>query len=322
MAIIVLLISYSILNKKGDIVTNVYFSLLVFVLSIQSVKYFMHVFTQSKHDFTFNLWLFGVICTGPLFYIIADRYVNTVKGFVRKDLLHIIPVAVFVILWLSVNVIRLDYRAWNLFHRSVMLMYILYLSMALFNINRSDSDNTKLKRQLEVIGMILCFLWFSQLLNEVSGLRYLSGTVLFGFMMYMTIRIWYNKGFIIDTTTSKYLKTGLKDNEKERIINELERLIYEDKVFMNNTLSIAKVAKEINTSTHALSQVINENYHHSFFDLISKNRIAEAGKLLKENRESKISDIAYEVGYNSLSAFNTAFKKQTGSTPTQFRNGK
>ena len=54
--------------------------------------------------------------------------------------------------------------------------------------------------------------------------------------------------------------------------------------------------------------------------LIGKYRVDEAKILLANDKTVKISDVAYEVGYNSLSAFNTAFKKATGLTPSKFRN--
>ena len=86
-------------------------------------------------------------------------------------------------------------------------------------------------------------------------------------------------------------------------------------------MSLSKLAKMLKTNTHALSQVINEHKKMTFFELIGYHRVEEAKILLKQSPQVKVSDIAFDVGYNSLSAFNTAFKKSTGKTPTQFRNG-
>ncbi|MDL5049165.1 helix-turn-helix domain-containing protein [Oscillatoria amoena NRMC-F 0135] len=48
-------------------------------------------------------------------------------------------------------------------------------------------------------------------------------------------------------------------------------------------------------------------------------RVEEAKRLLKEQMNIKVEEIAGQVGYNSKSSFNTAFKKITGITPSEFR---
>nr|WP_319270905.1 helix-turn-helix domain-containing protein [uncultured Draconibacterium sp.] len=112
----------------------------------------------------------------------------------------------------------------------------------------------------------------------------------------------------------------MKSDENKRIFSELKLLLNQNSVYRDNTVSLSKLAKQINTSTHALSQVINENFQLTFFELIGQYRIEEAKSKLKTEPETKISDIAFEVGYNSLSAFNSAFKKMTGLTPSKYRD--
>jgi YesN/AraC family two-component response regulator len=163
-------------------------------------------------------------------------------------------------------------------------------------------------------------IWFAYLLNEVSGFPYISGAILYSVLIYFSLIIIINKGYIINLSNPKYQKTGLKTDEGQRILEELKQLLSDQAVYKDNTISLAKLAKQINTTTHALSQVINENFKKTFFELIGHFRIEEAKKLLLLEKEAKVSEIAFEVGYNSLSAFNTAFKKSTGLTPTNFRN--
>jgi AraC-like DNA-binding protein len=70
-----------------------------------------------------------------------------------------------------------------------------------------------------------------------------------------------------------------------------------------------------------LSQVINEQYELNFNDFINRYRVDEAkGKLLDPAaKEFKLLRIAFEVGFNSKSVFNRAFKKNTGLSPSEFR---
>jgi AraC-like DNA-binding protein len=70
-----------------------------------------------------------------------------------------------------------------------------------------------------------------------------------------------------------------------------------------------------------LSQILNEELKQSFFDFLGGYRIREAQRLLADEGKAyiKIEEIGQMVGYNSKSAFNTAFRKITGSTPSEYR---
>lgn len=123
---------------------------------------------------------------------------------------------------------------------------------------------------------------------------------------------------------NKYQKSTLTPAQKAAILSKLDLMISKDKFYLNDNISLQKLATELHTTTHHLSQVINETKGNSFQDLISKLRIREAKLLLKDPKEkhTKIENIAAIVGYNSKSAFNTAFKKHTGSTPSEFKSNK
>ena len=58
----------------------------------------------------------------------------------------------------------------------------------------------------------------------------------------------------------------------------------------------------------------------NYWTLINKYRIEEAKELLINSPEDSILKIAYTVGYNSKTTFNTTFKKIVGITPSEFRN--
>jgi len=74
-------------------------------------------------------------------------------------------------------------------------------------------------------------------------------------------------------------------------------------------------------SPHHVSQVINEKLGKSFFELLASYRVEEAKKILSDEKRSNITveEISELVGYNSKTAFNNAFRKITGKTPSEFR---
>ena len=123
---------------------------------------------------------------------------------------------------------------------------------------------------------------------------------------------------------TKYQKSTLTANQKAHILSKLDQLIHEEQFYLNSEVSLSSLADSLQTTTHHLSQVLNESRKQSFQDLITQYRIREAKKLLKskEHENTKIESIATMVGYNSKSAFNTAFKKQTELTPSEFRASK
>ena len=70
-----------------------------------------------------------------------------------------------------------------------------------------------------------------------------------------------------------------------------------------------------------LTQALNEVLQTKFNDYVNAFRITEVQALLLRPEKSKhnLLTLAFEAGFNSKSSFNTAFKKHTGLTPTQFR---
>lgn len=122
-------------------------------------------------------------------------------------------------------------------------------------------------------------------------------------------------------TIKKYEKSSLTPELQNNTLKKLEEVMTAEKPFLDPGFSLPVMAKRLGISTHHLSQILNEELGQSFFDFLAAYRIAEAQKLLtsEENNYIKIEEIAQMVGYNSKSAFNTAFRKITGSTPSEFK---
>jgi AraC-like DNA-binding protein len=102
---------------------------------------------------------------------------------------------------------------------------------------------------------------------------------------------------------------------------KLKTYMVEEKPFLNPSLSIQDISDAIDIPVRNLSLLINHNLKQHFYDFINSYRIEYAMVVLKDSSKSRltISEILYEAGYNSKSSFNSAFKKHTGKTPTQYR---
>ena len=123
---------------------------------------------------------------------------------------------------------------------------------------------------------------------------------------------------------NKYKKSSLTPEIKAAVIDKLEEVMVANHFYRQDDASLGKLADLLGVTNHHLSQVLNESMKISFQDLLARFRIREACKLLREesNEQVKIESVANMVGYNSKSSFNTAFKKRTGLTPSEYRNAK
>jgi AraC-like DNA-binding protein/exonuclease VII small subunit len=118
----------------------------------------------------------------------------------------------------------------------------------------------------------------------------------------------------------KYATSLLSDEANTILYNSLLKLVEEEKIYMNNKLTIEDVAKKLNTNRTYLSQIINEKTSTNFNNFINKYRVLEAQICLlnDEIKAYNIEGIAQTVGFSSKSTFNGAFKKFTGLTPSEF----
>ena len=94
----------------------------------------------------------------------------------------------------------------------------------------------------------------------------------------------------------------------------------QDRLFLDNNLSLPTLAYKLGISIHDTSYLINRLTNGNFYIFINQYRIEEAKKLLTSDqiKELNMLGIAFAAGFNSKTAFNTAFKKQTGISPTAY----
>ena len=129
------------------------------------------------------------------------------------------------------------------------------------------------------------------------------------------------KALTTSKVDSKSIETDL-DTKNVAIIDQLRKHMIEKEPFLEPTLTLQDLALQMNIHTRELSILINRHIGQHFFDFINKYRIEKAIEIIEKSsiKEFTIQQILFDVGFNSKSSFNTAFKKHTGLTPTQYRN--
>jgi len=83
-------------------------------------------------------------------------------------------------------------------------------------------------------------------------------------------------------------------------------------------LSLGAVARVVNMSATYFSEKFKEATGINFVECVARARVEKARNLL-QNPKLRISEIAFEVGFQSLSQFNRAFKRVTGEAPGEHR---
>jgi AraC-like DNA-binding protein/ligand-binding sensor protein len=105
------------------------------------------------------------------------------------------------------------------------------------------------------------------------------------------------------------------ENAELPAISRAKQFIHDNQA---ENLSLGQVAKAVNMSTFYFCKMFKRAAGLNFTEYVSRVRVEKAKNLLL-NRNLRVSEIAYEVGFQSLTHFNRVFKKITGQSPTEYR---
>lgn len=105
------------------------------------------------------------------------------------------------------------------------------------------------------------------------------------------------------------------ENSEPPVITRAKEYIHEHQT---EELSLGQVAKAVNTSSFYFCKMFKKVTGINFTDYLSRVRIEKSKNLLL-NPNLRVSEIAFEVGFQSLTHFNRVFKKILGQSPTEYR---
>jgi AraC-like DNA-binding protein len=123
------------------------------------------------------------------------------------------------------------------------------------------------------------------------------------------------------TGSLRYAKSALDKHAAARLLALLEERMGAEHWYRDRSLSLAELARRLETRPHVVSQAVNQVRGVSLNDYLTAWRLADAKRLLADPGSDRftVDGLAESAGFASRSAFYRAFKASEGVTPTEFR---
>lgn len=108
--------------------------------------------------------------------------------------------------------------------------------------------------------------------------------------------------------------------QADELTAKLERVMQEQRPFLDPKLTLPDLAGITGIPTHSLSRIINERFGRNFFEFVNSYRVEEFKRIATPERLRTMTlfALSLEAGFNSKSTFNAAFKKLTNRTPREY----
>ena len=291
----------------------------------------------------------------PLLFLYIRVLISRKSVLEKKDLLHFIPFSLCVLYMMpyflqssdaKLNLIStFNGRPWYIVKSAVLLFqFLVYLMLMASTIvaysrrvkNQTSQADKAILYQVRFLVMTFLALWVFGFLHYILTIRYpFYDTAVTALIVPVGLSaIVYALGYIglrkpevvtgmddLPPPSKKYEKSTLTLERGDAYLKRLLDLMEKERPYTDGNLTLQKLAKALAISPHHLSQIINDQLNQNFFDFINLHRIEEAKRLLVDptRKHYSILAISEEVGFNSKSAFNAAFRRHIHMTPSEFR---
>ena len=335
-------------NKKGNSLSNKIFGALLFNFAVIISYSFSNSIGIYKSFIEYSSLFFIVDQTafliGPLLYFYIKSLLTNNFAFEKKDLIHLTPFVIAVILFPLLRSFIINGAEWNIslnmiFNASLLLVESVYIILSYILLRKNNisvrslfsSDENKQFSGIKFLAIGFILIWNIKLQSFLLlniGAKYqfcpytesLYFLVMFLFLNSLVFIVLKNPDFF--SNLRKYKSSELNEEEKRNLKNKLINYLEQEKPYLEPTLTLPMLSEKLSIHSRQLSQIINESFNKNFNDFINEYRVRESEKMLSDNSRGKktMLEIAYYSGFNSKSSFYDAFKKYTGLTPTEFKS--
>lgn len=300
---------------------------------IAPIFYFSIIYFISPHRkwrLTDNLhFLFAFLML--ILTVLAQFVVSNQPKSPDEKKLETTAIIIFIIIY-CLQVIPYCIVAYNKINRYQKTLFLYSSNTEAINLNwlKKIVACVLLITALWLCDLIFGFSETSHAFEAVSGIFYFIGVCYIAYHSLRQKEIFpYTKEekkdietIIEETETADERKRKLITDEKlDEYKQSLTALMDKEKPYLDYEISLVKLAAQFKTSPHLLSYIINTGFNENFFQFINRYRVKEAKQMILNPNMNHLSliGIAFEVGFNSKTVFNTTFKKITGKTPSEFK---
>ncbi|WP_039914213.1 helix-turn-helix domain-containing protein [Cellvibrio mixtus] len=159
--------------------------------------------------------------------------------------------------------------------------------------------------------------------------RFFYGAIALSLILWILFVIWQFRRYVIVLTAE--LKEKVRQDqpliayakltiEPQRDKEKTGLFRYMATEYANPDLSLELAAAALGINRTKINDILKDELGLTFSTYLNKLRLTEAARLLSENEEANVSEIAYSVGYNNVSYFSKLFKQEYGCVPKTFKN--
>ncbi|MDC7218999.1 MAG: helix-turn-helix domain-containing protein [Spirochaetales bacterium] len=321
------------LMKKGSERSHFFLFVVFLSMAIQCISLWLYFrdspFFEKYLYYSDSAFLYLV---GPFVYLFFLDITAHIDISSKKIGLHSLPFAMSLVFFGIFNslVPTLDEKKSS--SPAELVIYLSYLSLAYYmaRILRmlrayyADEKQSREVKWLSHIALCAIVLSFCLLLTPLwKGFQYISHAASLGVSLSLIVFLIRYPDFFNraqeESEEIKYLNSRLGNIDKKKIVARLDELMRQEKVYRNGRLSLKELSTLLSISPSQLSELLNSHYDASFNNFVNSYRVEELKSIFQTKADVNILQAAIDCGFNSKSTFNTVFRKQTGLTPTQFR---
>jgi AraC-like DNA-binding protein len=310
---------YLLFSKIGRRKANVFLGIFLILISIRFFRS-IHFYFFGPERLIFLVGHSAFLIGLPFIYFYYKSSFRDQFRYSYTDLVHLLPLSALLIHSFNLK---------NIVSFFILLVYTflshreLLVFASKMKISRIPlkSHNYYWYRNLLLILYINAILYILNL--SFRFIPYIAGAVLYSVIFYLMLFYWnrYQQYHKQRKILKKYQNSALSEDEAVTYKNQLFEKIKNEKLYTDPALTLKSLAELLSIPSYQLSQLINQKLEKNFTEFINEYRINEAKNLLSnpENVNEKIESVAYDSGFNTPSAFYSAFKKFTNTTPSQYK---